>query len=74
MNMQRILSAALAALVVVGSWKGYVAVFREGESEPWQIYPTKVTSLPVSDQEALAQGIPVRNRRDLEQLLEDYLS
>ena len=63
-----------ALFVVVGSWKGYLAVFREAESEPWQIYPTKVSSLPLSDQKALEKGILIRNERDLEQLLEDYLS
>ena len=33
-----------------------------------------VSSLPPADQAALEEGIVVRNDRDLQQLLEDYLS
>jgi len=74
MIIDRMLGLLTALFVVVGSWKGYVAVFRDGDPEPWQIYPTKVSSLPLSDQEALENGILIRNQRDLQQLLEDYLS
>lgn len=74
MMKHRHLAAALALYVVLGSWKGYVALFRQGQEEPWQIFPTTVESLPEADQTALAEGIRVRNDRDLQQLLEDYLS
>lgn len=68
------MTALLALYVVLGCWKGYVALFDPGKEEPRQIFPTQVASLPQADREALEAGIPVRNRRDLEQLLEDYLS
>lgn len=71
---KRIFPALLALYVVLGSWKGYVAIFEKGAQEPRQIFPTQITSLPPSDQEALEKGIIVRNQRDLNQLLEDYLS
>jgi len=74
MGYRKLLAAVLALYVTVGSWKGYVAVFREKEAEPWQIYPCKVSSLPPEDQQALEEGIIIRNERDLKQLLEDYLS
>lgn len=74
MIKHRFLTALLALAVVVGSWKGYLAVFREDSGEPWQIYPRKVASLPPADQKALEEGILIRNERDLNQLLEDYLS
>lgn len=64
----------LALYLVLGSWKGYIALFREDKDEPWQIFPNKVTSLPLEDQAALEQGIIVRSDRQLRQLLEDYLS
>ena len=64
----------LALYLILGSWKGYVALFDKGETEPRQIFPTQVASLPPADQLALETGIPVRNKRDLEALLEDYLS
>ena len=71
---KRILSSLLALYVILGSWKGYVALFEKGHDEPRQIFPTQITSLPTADQIALENGIIVRNQRDLEQLLEDFLS
>ena len=74
MIRQRLLNALLALYVILGTWKGYVAVFRPGQEEPWQIYPTPVASLPEADQDVLKAGITVRSERNLQQLLEDYTS
>ena len=60
--------------LILGSWKGYVALFEKNHQEPLQIFPYKVSSMPLADQAALEQGIPVRNQRDLNEILEDYLS
>ena len=74
MKSGRLLPVILALYVVVGTWKGYVALFDQGAAEPKQIFPCPVEALPESDQQALEKGIIVRNQRDLQQLLEDYLS
>lgn len=74
MKYSSALSAALALVLILGSWKGYVALFDKGKPEPRQIFPTPVDSLPPTDQQYLQEGILVRNDRDLQQLLEDYLS
>ena len=74
MLTQRIRSLLLALYLVLGSWKGYVALFQQGKSEPRQIFPTQVSSLPEADQQALEEGIIVRSDKKLQQLLEDYLS
>ena len=71
---RRLFSILLALYVVIGTWKGYVALFDQGAAEPKQIFPCPVEALPESDQLALEKGIIVRNQRDLQQLLEDYLS
>ena len=71
---KRLLSSLLALYVVIGTWKGYVALYDQGAGEPKQIFPCPVEALPESDQKALEEGILVRNQRDLQQLLEDYLS
>ena len=71
---KKLFSAVLALYVVIGTWKGYVALFDQGAEEPKQIFPCPVTALPEKDQEALKNGIIVRNQRDLQQLLEDFLS
>ena len=64
----------LMLYLLLGSWKGYVALFQKGSEEPRQIFPCPVDSLPEEDQKALAEKIPIRNQRDLQQALEDYLS
>ena len=74
MEWKRLSAVFLALYVVIGTWKGYVALFDQGADEPKQIFPCPVEALPESDQEALKNGIIVRNQRDLQQLLEDYLS
>lgn len=71
---QRTISALLVLHLILGSWKGYVALFRPDKEEPWQIFPTTVSSLPPADQQALEEGILIRNDKKLQQLLEDYLS
>ena len=68
------LSGILALYIILGCWKGYVALFEKDKDEPMQIFPCRVESLPEPDRAALAKGIIVRNRRDLDQLLEDFLS
>ena len=74
MKKNRLFSAVALLYLVVGCWKGYVALFDKGASEPRQIFPCPVSALPEPDQMALEEGILVRNQRDLERILEDYLA
>lgn len=74
MSRSKLLTIVLLLYVVVGTWKGYLALFDKGAAEPKQIFPCPVSALPEMDQQALEKGIVVRNQRDLQQLLEDYLS
>ncbi len=71
---KRGLSWLLALYLVLGTWKGYIALFKKGETEPCQIFPNQVSSLPPEDQVALEEGIIIRNEQQLQALLEDYLS
>ena len=70
----RQISLLLALYLILGSYKGYLALFEEGNSEPKQIFPNQVRSLPQEDQLRLEEGILVRSQYQLQQLLEDYLS
>ena len=74
MLWKRRFSFLLALYLLLGSWKGYVALFEKGSDEPRQIFPCPVASLPETDRLALEEKIPIRNQRDLQQALEDYLS
>ena len=74
MLWKRRLSCFLALYLVLGSWKGYVALFEKGSEEPRQIFPCPVDTLPPEDQLALENGIPIRSRKALQEVLEDYLS
>lgn len=64
----------LAFGLVLGSFRGYVALFDKGTEIPRMVYPYSVANLPPADQQALAAGIPVANEEELGRLLEDYLS
>ncbi len=68
------LRGLLALSLILGSWRGYVALFEAGKDTPRQIYPYKVCTLPQADQDAITEGIPVRSEKQLAHLLEDYLS
>lgn len=72
--MNKLLSALLTLSFVLGSFRGYIALFDKGASEPRYIYPYAVASLPEEDQLALEKGIPARNQEELGRLLEDFLS
>ena len=74
MIQQRQFSALLALYLVLGSWKGYVALFRGNDEEPWQIFPTAVAALPEADRTKLEEGIIIRSDAALQEILEDYLS
>lgn len=74
MIWKRFFSIIAVLSLILGSWKGYVALFEKGSDEPTQIFPCPVDSLPLADQAALEEGIPIRNQRDLQQIIEDYLS
>lgn len=59
---------------ILGCHRGYIALWNDGGSEPAQIYPYRVDTLPPADQKALQEGIYIKSEKELTQLLEDYLS
>ena len=67
-------SLILLLYLTLGCFRGYLALFDKGASEPKQIFPCQVSSLPDADREALEKGIPVRSEDELNQFLEDFLT
>lgn len=59
---------------LLGSYKGYLALWQDNDPEPKQIYPCAVASLPDADREALEKGIYIGTNDELSRRLEDYLS
>jgi hypothetical protein len=74
MLWKRWFSYFLALYLLLGSWKGYVALFEKGKEEPRQISPCPVDTLPEEDRQRLEEKIPIRSPKALQQALEDYLS
>ena len=66
--------AVFLLYMVLGTWKGYLALFEGNAKEPRQIFPIEVASLPETDQTSLGFGIVIRNEKRLQELLEFYLS
>ena len=67
-------SILLALMFLLGSHKGYLALWKEDQKEPYQIFPVKVDSLPEAEQYILNKGITARSEIELSSLLQDFLS
>ena len=75
MNQIRISFSFIILLgFLLGSFKGYLALWTEDDPDPFQIYPVEVSILPEADQKALSEGIYARSEPELNHMLEDYLS
>ena len=74
MNHIRKLSRAFVLCwMLLGVKNGYLTLWKGEDPQPVQTFPVRVSSLPLSDQLLLRQGIRVENEDALQALLEDYL-
>ena len=67
------------ALVCLGGYllgvsRGYVAIWRDEDPQPWLITDMPVSALPPADQKALKEGISLPEDYPLTKALEDYCS
>ena len=65
---------ALLLAGYIGLYGGKIAIFQDGKTEPEQVFPYSVESLPPQAQKALEKGIPFEDLKKLSGLLETYLS
>ena len=65
---------ALICLFLLGSYKGYIALWTDDSKEPAKVFPYSVQSLPPADQKRLEKGIKISSAQELYELLQDYLS
>lgn len=67
-------TAVVSMGLLLGCWKGRVALFQAGDPDPVQVYPVSITLLPPADQKALEDKIAIGSAAELTTLLEDLLS
>lgn len=72
-RMTRICTLTLAAGFLLGIRGSRLALWRDGDPHPVQVYDIRADSLPPADQLQLRRGIPVASREELWLLLENYL-
>lgn len=59
---------------LLGIHNGRVAIWKDGETDPWRIFPYPVAVLPTDIQAQLRQGIRIETMDDLDHFLENLLS
>ncbi len=74
MKKRKICLSMLIFGFLLGIQDGRIALWRDGEAAPVQVFPYAASSLPAEDQARLERGIPIESREDLIRLIEDYLS
>ena len=65
---------AFALIYLLGIKDGHIALWKDGNPEPVEIFPFRADMLPTADQELLRRGIQIDSSADLAELLQDYLS
>ncbi len=70
--MRQICTWTLCAGFLLGLHRGRVALWRDGESHPLQIYDIPARTLPPRERLRLEQGIPVESKEELWLLLENF--
>lgn len=65
---------ALICLFLLGTYKGYIALWTDENKQPAKVFPYAVSSLPAADQKRLEKGIKISSAEELYELLQDYLS
>ncbi|MGN0570148.1 MAG: hypothetical protein ACI4N4_06565 [Candidatus Fimenecus sp.] len=63
-----------ATVYTVADYQGKIAVFKNREKTPFEIYDSYVYSLPKEDRERLKSGIQTESESELQKIIEDYTS
>ena len=59
---------------LLGIRDGKIALWKDGEAEPWRVFPYPVAVLPAETQKDLKNGIRIDSMEDLDLVLENLLS
>lgn len=74
MRFFRIFLPVVAIMLYLGVHNGNLALYRQGHKVPVQVYSVPVSIFPKEDQTLLTAGIPIESQKQLNELLEAYLS
>ena len=67
-------AALLLAGILLGTARGYLAVWRDGDPQPQLITDAPLRALPPADQALLEAGIRLPDEAALQRALEDFCS
>ncbi len=70
----RVLSFMLLCGFLLGVYEGKVAIWKDGEPHPSQVFPYSVSNLPDSDRKTLEKGIYFHSKAQIFKFITDYLS
>lgn len=73
-KMTRFLATAFLMTILIGVHNGKIALWKEGEAKPFQVFPYPVAMLPDQQEALVRKGIRVESMEQLQQMLEAYLS
>lgn len=71
-HLRKHLCRALVLSYLLGSYNGFVALWKSEDPEPIYRFPIQVDSLPVSDQVLLRKGIALPDLDAALRAVEDY--
>lgn len=74
MKTTHLRALALVLGFLLGIQGGRIALWKDGQAQPVEVFPIPVKMLPEADQKALEEGIAIENSGELTRILEDFLS
>lgn len=60
--------------VVLGIYRGQLALWKGEDPQPYKLFPCPISALPNDQRQALEKGIRIDSEEQLDRLLEAYLS
>lgn len=69
-----VLTCTLLLGFLLGIHEGKIALWKDNNPEPMQVFPYSAYLLPPTDRRALEEGIRFENMDELKQMVTDYLS
>ena len=73
-SFRRKLQLVLLFGFLLGAYNGRLTLWKDGQAEPYKVFPCPIAALPSDAQQQLRQGIRIDNMQDLDRLLENFLS